>query len=82
VREVLHVLLKKLNNLDHENETLMETVKILENANVKYMDKVKQLKMQLEKEGDICMKRYRAKEKRLILTLKLSLLVFYIALGA
>jgi nitrogen fixation/metabolism regulation signal transduction histidine kinase len=82
----------KLNNLDNVNETLIERVKILKNENAKYMERIKQLEMQLEKEGDIYAERveylekesdkYWAREKWLILTLMLSLLVLFIALGA
>jgi hypothetical protein len=39
VVEVLSVLLKKINKLDNENEALMESVKIMENENAKYMKK-------------------------------------------
>ncbi|XP_062173183.1 eukaryotic translation initiation factor-like isoform X1 [Alnus glutinosa] len=82
----------KLNNLDNVNETLIERVEIIKNENAKYMERIKQLEMQLEKEGDIYTKRveylekesdkYWAREKWLILTLMLSLLVLFIALGA
>jgi hypothetical protein len=68
VGDVLPVLLKKLNNLDIENDTLMERVIFLKNENVKYMDRVKQLENEggmkgaeriayLEKENDIYGKR-------------------------